>query len=148
MKTLLTALLCLALTPVAWAQVATISPADEQAIKDLVASYHAARSLDDPKAIGALFMADADQLVSTGEWRRGRDALVQGMMKSTQARPGTRTITVETVRILSPGVAIADARYVIEEDGAEPRRMWSTFLAVRTIQGWKIGALRNMLPAQ
>jgi uncharacterized protein (TIGR02246 family) len=148
MKTLWTVLLCLALTPMAWAQAAKISPADEQAIKELVARYHAARDLDDPKAIGALFTADADQLVSTGEWRHGREALVQGMMQSTQTRPGTRTITVETVRLLDAGVAIADARYVIEEDGGEPRRMWSTFLAARTADGWRIAALRNMLPAK
>ena len=121
---------------------------DTQAIKELVAKYHAARDLDDPKAIGAIFTADADQLVSSGEWRRGRDELVTGMMKSTQQRPGRRTITVETVRLLQTGLAIADARYVIEEEGAETRRMWSTFLAVRTDQGWKIAALRNMLPAK
>jgi uncharacterized protein (TIGR02246 family) len=148
MRLLLTALCCLALAPLVLAQTPAITSADEQAIKDLVARYHTARDLDDPAAIGALFTADADQLVSTGEWRRGREALVQGMMKSTQARPGKRTITVETVRMLGPSVAIADARYVIEEEGGEPRRMWSTFVVERTVQGWKIAALRNMLPAK
>src|SRR5512135_60493 len=98
MKTLLTALLCLALVPVAFAQGNKVSPQEEQAIKELVAKYHAARDLDDPVAIGALFTADADQLVSTGEWRHGRDELVAGMMKSTQQRPGKRTITVDTIR--------------------------------------------------
>ena len=141
-----TALLCLCLAPAALAQSA-LPPADVQAIKDLVARYHAARDLDDPKAIGALFTASADQLVSTGEWRHGRDELVKGMMKSTQQRPGKRTITVETVREVATGVAIADARYLIEEATGE-RRMWSTFLVVRTKDGWKIDALRNMLPAK
>jgi uncharacterized protein (TIGR02246 family) len=148
MRLLLTALCCLALTPLVSAQTPVITAADEQAIKDLVARYHAARDLDDPAAIGALFTDEADQLVSTGEWRRGREALVQGMMRSTQSRPGKRTITVETVRLLAPSVALADARYVIEEQGGEPRRMWSTFLAVRGRDGWRIAALRNMLPAK
>lgn len=147
MRSLLTVLLCLALAPVAFAQGNKVSPAEEQAIKDLVAKYHSARDLDDPAAIGALFTTDADQLVSTGEWRHGRDELVAGMMKSTQQRPGKRTITVETIRQIQPGIAIADARYVIEEAGGD-RRMWSTFVVVKSDQGWKIAALRNMLPAK
>ena len=148
LTTLLATLLCLAVAPLAWAQAGKVAPTDEQAIKDLVARYHAARDLDDPAKIGALFTADADQLVSTGEWRHGRDELVKGMMKSTQQRPGKRTITVETTRLIQPGIALADARYVIEETGAEARRMWSTFLVVRTDDGWRIAALRNMLPAK
>lgn len=147
MKLLLTALLCFALTPAAWAQ-PSLSPADEQAVKDLVGRYNAARDLDDPAAIEALFTADADQLVSSGEWRRGRQALVDGMRKSTQSNPGRRTLAVDTVRPLTPDVAIADARYEIEGQGGTTRRMWSTFLAVRTAGGWRIAALRNMLPAK
>lgn len=147
MTRLLTALLCLALAPSAWAQ-PSLSPADQQAVRDLVGKYNAARDLDDPAAIEALFTADADQLVSSGEWRRGRQALVGGMRKSTQSNPGRRTLTVETVRPLTPDVAIADARYDIEEQAGATRRMWSTFLAVRTADGWRIAALRNMLPTK
>mgnify|MGYP001052829227 FL=1 len=147
MRVPLTALLCLALAPAAWAQ-PSLSPADEQAVKELVGRYNAVRDLDDPAAIEALFTADADQLVSSGEWRRGRQALVDGMRKSTQSNPGRRTLTVDTVRPLTTDVAIADARYEIEEQGGATRRMWSTFLAVRTANGWRIAALRNMLPAK
>lgn len=146
-RLLTTALLCLALAPASWAQ-PSLSPADLQAVKDLVGRYNAARDLDDPAAIEALFTRDADQLVSSGEWRRGRQALVDGMRKSTQANPGRRTLTVETVRPLTTDVAIADARYEIEGQGGATRRMWSTFLAVRTGEGWRIAALRNMLPSQ
>jgi uncharacterized protein (TIGR02246 family) len=147
MKTLLTALMCLALVPVALAQGNQVSPSEEQAIKELVARYHAARDLEDAVAIGALFTADADQLVSTGEWRHGRDELVAGMMRSTQQRPGKRTITVDAIRQIQPGIALADARYVIEDTTGD-RRMWSTFLVVQSDQGWRIAALRNMLPAK
>ena len=147
MRVPLTALLCLALAPAAWAQ-PSLSPADEQAVKELVGRYNAVRDLDDPAAIEALFTADADQLVSSGEWRRGRQALVDGMRKSTQSNPGRRTLTVDTGRPLTTDVAIADARYEIEGQGGGTRRMWSTFLAVRTANGWRIAALRNMLPAK
>lgn len=121
--------------------------ADEKAIKDLVAAYNAARDAEDPAAIELLFTEDADQLVSSGEWRRGRDELVAGMLRSSQANPGDRTLTVETVRFPDPDVAVADARYEIDAAG-ETRRMWSTFIAVRTGDGWRLSAIRNMLPTR
>lgn len=121
---------------------------DEQAIKDLVASYAAARESRDPAAIRELFTEDADQLVSSGVWRRGREALVEGMLGSSQRNPGSRTLTVETVRFPAPDVAVADARYVIKgTGGAQDRRMWSTFVCLRVETGWRIAAIRNMLPA-
>ena len=129
------------------AQTAT-NPANEAAIKDVVARYVDARDHRDAKATEALFTADADQLVSSGEWRKGRDAVVRGTMASSEASGGKRTITVETVRFLTPDAALADGRYEIAGlAGAAPRRMWSTFLITRSRDGWRIAAIRNMLPA-
>jgi len=129
------------------AQTAT-SAADEAAIKNVVARYVDARDHKDAKATEALFTADADQLVSSGEWRKGRDVVVRGTMVSSEASGGKRTITVETVRFLTPDAALADGRYEIAGlNGAAPRRMWSTFLITRSRDGWRIAAIRNMLPA-
>ena len=121
---------------------------DDAAIRDLVARYVSARELKDPQAIGALFTSDADQLVSSGEWRKGRNELVEGMLRSSQQNAGKRTIRVETVRFLTPDVALADGRYEIAgESAADARRMWSTFVMHRETGGWRIAAIRNMLPA-
>lgn len=121
---------------------------EDEAIRDLVARYNAAREMEDPKSIEALFTADADQLVSSGEWRHGRDSLVQGMLASSRGNPGDRTIAVERVRYVAPGVALADARYEIAASPGRPaRKMWSTFLAVKSGDGWRLAAIRNMLPA-
>ena len=121
---------------------------DSKAVADLVSRYAAARESRDADAIRALFTDDADQLVSSGVWRRGREALVEGMLGSSRRNPGARTLEVETVRFPAPGVAVADARYVIRgSDGAPDRKMWSTFLCLRTPGGWRIAAIRNMLPA-
>lgn len=121
---------------------------DSEAIETLVGKYASARESRDPQAIRELFTDDADQLVSSGTWRRGREALVDGMLGSSRRNPGTRTLTVETVRFPAPGVAVADARYVIAgSDGAADRKMWSTFVCLRTDDGWRIAAIRNMLPA-
>jgi uncharacterized protein (TIGR02246 family) len=121
-------------------------PQDEVAVKQLVARYNAARDQGDPLAIRAFFTSDADQLVSSGEWRRGREPLVEGMLRSSTSNPGQRTLTVETVRFVSPDIAIADARYEIA--GPATRQMWSTFVAIRTPDGWRLTAIRNMLPAR
>jgi uncharacterized protein (TIGR02246 family) len=119
---------------------------DEAAVREVVAKYVDVRERKDAKAAGELFTADADQLVSTGEWRKGRADVVRGTMASSQANAGKRTITVETVRFLSSSVAIADGRYEIA-GAAESRKMWTTIVLAREADGWKIAAIRNMLPA-
>lgn len=132
-----------------WAQVQVSHEEDERDVRALVAAYNAARDQEDPKAIGALFTPDADQLVSSGEWRRGREELVAGMLRSSQTNPGERTLTVETVRFLAPDIAVADARYEITgADDGDTRRMWSTFVAVRMTPGWRLTAIRNMQPTR
>jgi len=121
---------------------------DADAIRALVRRYAEAREAEDPAATAALFVDDADQLVSSGEWRRGRDVLVKGAMASSARTGGTRTIEVETLRMLGADAAIADARYEIRgAGGGGPRRMWSTFVVVRHEGTWRISAIRNMLPA-
>ena len=124
---------------------AQASTTDEAAIREVVRRYVDAREARDPEAVAALFTPDADQLVSSGEWRRGRDVLVKGTMASSARTTGTRTIVVETIRMVGPDVAIADARYEIS--GAETRRMWSTFVMARQQGQWRISGIRNMLPA-
>ncbi len=122
---------------------------ETDAVKALVDRYSAAREGEDVAALDSLFTAEADQLVSSGEWRRGRAALVKGMLASSRNNPGNRTITVETVTFLRDSVAIANARYEIAGDANRPaRRMWSTFVCVREGNLWRIAAIRNMLPAQ
>jgi len=124
-------------------------PADESAVRDLVARYVDARDHPEAKAIEVLFTPDADQLVSSGEWRKGRDAVVKGTMASSEASGGRRTITVESVRFVGPDVAIADGRYEIAgTGGAATRRMWTSIICARTSAGWRIAAIRNMLPAK
>jgi uncharacterized protein (TIGR02246 family) len=139
------ALCCLAAQPA----LAQGSPAanDEAAVRAIVARYVDAREKRDAKLLEALFTADADQLVTTGEWRKGRDNVVRGGLASSQANPGSRQIAIEVVRFVAPGVALADGRYDISEaGGAAPRRMRTTFLVVRAASEWRIAAIRNMAP--
>jgi uncharacterized protein (TIGR02246 family) len=120
---------------------------DDAAVRTLVDAYSAAREKGDVAALTALFTADADQLVSSGEWRRGREAVVTGSLASSQQTQGTRTLTIETVRMISATVAIADSRYDIAQTNGTTRRMWASWLVVKDGTAWKIAGIRNMLPA-
>ena len=121
---------------------------DEASIRMIVSKYVDARERIDPQAVEALFTNDADQLVSSGEWRRGREAVVRGAMASSRNTGGKRSITVESVRFVTPDVAIADGRYELTGlSGGGTRRMWATLILKKTHTGWRITAIRNMLPA-
>jgi uncharacterized protein (TIGR02246 family) len=121
--------------------------ADEAQVREVVRKYTDARdhvvNQDAAKTLESLFTPDADQLVSNGTWRKGREEVVRGSIASSQSETGKRTITVESVRFLSPTVALADARYELGD-----RKMWTTLLITRDQSGWRIAAIRNMLPAK
>jgi uncharacterized protein (TIGR02246 family) len=137
------------LTAASLAQAGPTPANDEAAVREVVKRYVDARARQDPNAIEALFTDDADQLTSSGEWRRGRAEVVKGTMASSQRTGGTRTITIETVRFPARGVAIADGRYEISGlAGGATRRMWTSFVLTGSDGAWRIAAIRNMLPAQ
>jgi uncharacterized protein (TIGR02246 family) len=142
------ALLCLFLfSPLGGTQKPTQAK-DEAAIREVVKQYVDARERIDPQAVEQLFTEDADQLVSSGEWRKGRPAVVKGTMASSQNNSGKRTITVESVRFIATDVAIADGRYELTGlAGGATRSMWTTLVLKRTGKTWRIAAIRNMLPA-
>jgi uncharacterized protein (TIGR02246 family) len=126
----------------------TPSHADETSIRDLVRKYVDARNTRDAEKTRALFTADADQLVSTGEWRKGIDGVVQGAMASSRKETGKSSIQVEAVRFLGPDIAIVDGRYETSSAGTgTSRKMWTTLIVKRTDLGWRVTAIRNMLPA-
>jgi uncharacterized protein (TIGR02246 family) len=129
-------------------QASTSASADETAVRAVVQQYVEAREAQSADALQKLFTDDADQLVSSGEWRRGRDAVVKGGLASSQQTGGTRALIVERVRFLAPAVALVDARYELTGlQGGATRSMWATLVIVRDGSGWRIAAIRNMLPA-
>jgi uncharacterized protein (TIGR02246 family) len=121
---------------------------DETAVRQVIQRYVEAREARDAKEIEPLLTPDADQLVSDGTWRRGRDELVKGMLESSRRNPARRSIAVESVRLLTPDVALVDGRYTQKgRDGGNDREMWTSITLKRGADGWRIAAIRNMLPA-
>ncbi len=124
------------------------SGTEEAAVRALVQNYMNARNSKDAAATRSLFTDDADQLVSTGVWRHGIDALVAGAMASSGKERNQSSIAIEDVRFLSPEIAIVDGRYkTIDAKSGAARNMWTTLVAKHTAAGWRIAAIRNMLPA-
>src|SRR5262245_43852620 len=124
-----------------------VTPAgDDAAVREVVRRYVAAREGRDPRAVQALFTEAADQLTTGGECRRAGPAIVKGTAASSAQNPGRRDIAVEAVRFPAPGVALVDGRYEIAGSANAGRRMWTTLLLTRGSGGWRIAAIRNMVP--
>ncbi len=118
-----------------------------KAITSLIDHYSEAREKSDTALLKTILTNDIDQLVSTGEWRNGIGIAVQGMLKSSGNRPGTRTLRIENIRMFNTTSAIVDCRYEIQNTDGTSRKMWSMFIVVAKKKIWKISAIRNMLPA-
>ena len=145
-----TALLLLSHLTCIWvlnAQDIKVNDKQQKAITSLIDQYSQAREKRDTTLLKTILTSDVDQLVSTGEWRTGINAAIDGMMKSSANSPGTRTLRIEKIQMLTASSAIVDCRYEIQNTDSTTRKMWSTFVVVADKQTWKIRAIRNMLPA-
>jgi len=119
-----------------------------QDIFALIDNYSLAREKRDTVLLKKILMPEVDQLVSTGEWRSGIKAAVQGMMRSSATNPGNRMLTIDKLRFLNNQCAVVDAKYEIQNADGSLRKMWSTFVVVNLKGAWKISAIRNMLPTE
>ena len=117
-----------------------------KAITAVIDQYSEAREKRDTTLLKTILTNDVDQLVSTGEWRNGMSAAVEGMLRSSASTPGTRTLDIEKIRMLNSNSAIVDCKYEIQNKDGTARKMWSTFLVIAVKENWKISAIRNMLP--
>jgi uncharacterized protein (TIGR02246 family) len=125
----------------------TAAEQDDQRIRGVVAEYMQARNENSPEAVSRLFTPDADQLVSTGEWRKGLADLVRGTSLSSRKEAGKSSITVEAIRVIDKDVSIVDGRYRTVSLNGAAREMWTTLVLKRVGKDWRITAIRNMLPA-
>jgi hypothetical protein len=147
MKNVIVFLFCLACSLSLHAQSMKLSTNDQKAISTLIDRYSEAREKSDTVLLQLILTEDIDQLVSTGEWRVGMRAAIDGMQKSSASNPGTRTLTIDRIRLLNANCAMVDCRYEIMNADNGSRKMWSSFVVVKVRKDWKITAIRNMLPA-
>ncbi|HEY7672617.1 MAG TPA: SgcJ/EcaC family oxidoreductase [Gammaproteobacteria bacterium] len=142
---------CAALAGVALAGAALAQDAgraaDEAAIRAVIQAFIDTREANDAAGLTAILTPDVDQRQTSGNMRSGRDTVVSGSLATTQSTGGRRTITVDSLRFLTPDVAIADGRYdsIGRADGTD-QHMLTSILLRREADGWKIAAIRNMRP--
>jgi hypothetical protein len=132
---------------VSYAQNAMLNDDQKKSIYALIDQYSQAREKRDTVLLKNILTTDIDQLVSTGEWRNGINSAVQGMLNSSASRPGTRTLTIDKIKLLNQSSAIVDCKYIIQNADGTLRTMRSTFIVVQDKSVWKISAIRNMLPS-
>jgi uncharacterized protein (TIGR02246 family) len=141
---------CLAMLSTCGATRAADAGTDEAAIRAVFTSF--TRSWDQPGMPGfeALFTADADFVVITGRWLKGRDEIVRyhrELLQGTYA--GSRSLPMSaTVRLLTSDIAVAHvasgARYT--RDGVEYLRTGlATATLVKREGRWLITAFHNTL---
>ncbi len=136
------------LFPVAYAQQTNDRNPKEQSIYTLIDQYAQARETKDTVLLKQILTEEVDQLVSSGEWRRGLKGAMEGMLRSSSSNPGDRILIVDQIRFLNTETGVVDTRYEIQNADGALRKMWSTFIVVREGNRWKITAIRNMLPAK
>ena len=148
MRTTLTAVFIVALTLPGFAQTPAAGGGDEAAIRQVVQQHDESRNAGDWKALSALFTDEADQLTSAGEWRRGRADIEKGVaqLMSTTYKGGTFVTKVGRVRMVAPGVAIADGAFeILNIGGTGTRRGHTSYVLVKSGDRWRIAATRSMV---
>ena len=149
MLTTMTTVFSLALTVAGFGQVAAPASADDAAIRRVVQQQDEARNRGDWKALSELFMQDAEQLTSSGTWRRGRAAIEKGVAQSMGSvyKGAKYTTKVESGRMLAPTVAMTDGTFEISNiAGGSTRRGHATYVLVKSGDAWRIAAVRSMVP--
>ena len=140
-------LVLLGTTMFSYGQNSQPSASQRKLLTELIAQYSRARETGDTILLNNILTKNVDQLVSTGEWRSGIKAAMEGMKNSSATNPGSRTLIVDKIRMITPVCAIVDCRYEIANANGNSRKMWSSFIVVADKNAWKITAIRNMLPA-
>lgn len=129
---------------------AAADSSDEQAIKDVFAAFSASWNQPGMPGFGDLFTADADFVVITGKWMKGRDEIVSYHKDLLGKRyNGSHSFMDSvTVRFLQSNLAIAHvasgATYTA--DGKEQKRTGlGTATMVKVNGKWLIAAFHNTL---
>lgn len=124
--------------------------ADETAIRQLIQQHDQTRTSGDWKGAANLFAEDGSTLTSAGEWRRGRAEVAKGgaALGAGVYKGAKYSTAVDTVRLLAPTVALADATFEISSiGGSGSRKGHTTYVLVKSGDAWKIAATRSMVPA-
>jgi uncharacterized protein (TIGR02246 family) len=121
---------------------------EEPAIRNVIAEFAQAINRSDIKAFGALFTEDADFVVITGKYLKGRSEIVayHAELFTGDFKGSHLDITSVAIRFLRPDVAIARvATKRTENEGKEMRTSFPIFVLTKQAQKWLITAV-HLIP--
>jgi uncharacterized protein (TIGR02246 family) len=132
--------------------VLALAPEDAEAIRAIVTELETHWNAADGAAYSAHFAEDADFVNVFGHYVGGREAIAAGHQQifNTVYRGSRNSGTVEAMRALSPGVALAYVAWHLRiPDGGSEREMHARNTLVLTNEGdgWQIAAFQNTLIA-
>lgn len=123
---------------------------DEQEIRASGDAFIKAYESSSPKDIGALFTADAEYIDDEGNVIRGREAISELFDSCFTSRPaGKLRMNIETIRIISPGVAIEDGVTEVSHSAEqEPAYTRYSAVHVKTDGKWLVASVREHTPKE
>jgi uncharacterized protein (TIGR02246 family) len=121
---------------------------EEQAVRNVIAELVEAINRSDIKAFGVLFTEDADFVVITGKYLKGRNAIVtyHAELFSGSFKGSHLDITSVAIRFVRPDVAVVRvATKRTENEGKEMRTSFPVFVLTKQAQKWLITTVQNTL---
>ena len=122
--------------------------ADEAAIRLIDDAFLKAYGRGDAKAVAAFFTADAEYVDELGNVFQGRTAIENSMIEFFAENPGCRiSMNIDTIRFISPGIAIEDGTTTITRTEGEPTvESLYTAVHVKTDGKWLAASVRDHAP--
>ncbi|MEZ6031662.1 MAG: SgcJ/EcaC family oxidoreductase [Planctomycetaceae bacterium] len=119
--------------------------ADEAAIRKNAAAFVKAWQAGDAKALAALFATDAECVHESVVICSGRDAIEESLTEFFQQNPGCHLIKeIDSIRIVSPGVAIEDGRTMsVCADESSCMECHYTTVYVKTNGEWLVASVHD-----
>jgi uncharacterized protein (TIGR02246 family) len=129
---------------------AQIDAKEEAAVRSVVSNFAESWNRPGMPGFSDLFTDDADFVVITGKWLKGRIEIVSYHKDLLESYYKGSHLTPDavTVRFLQPDVAVAHANWVVSytKDGQEQKRTALMTLAfTKQVGKWQIAAAHNTL---
>ncbi len=128
---------------------------EKQEVVDAIEAYLEAWNQFDARALASLCRADCDRIDARGNIYQGRNAILDHYTRVFAESPPAgivRSLSYEifSVRIVSPGVAIVDTRYILRSPPPRPEAApihgMNTVVLVKTDGRWLRVAHRQRIP--
>ncbi len=118
---------------------------DEAAIKKNAEAFVAAFDKGDAEAVAAFWTPDGDYVDETGRHMKGREEIEKAFTEFFKENKGLKVeIHVESLRFVTPDVAVEDGvTSVAEADGEPPSRARYTVIHVKKDGEWRLSSVRD-----